>query len=228
MTKGGCVMKRIAMMRELRMVAVLAAAVALPVYAQTLEELKNDGKNTDNVLTYGMGYHQNRYSSLKQINKSNVKRLVPAWNLSLDNQWGEQAQPLVYDGVMYVTDAKATVAIDIETGKQIWKTPVEWPPEMTRVVCCGVSNKGPAILGGRLFRTTLDAFLIALDMKTGKEIWRQQAADWKQGYSMNAAPLVANGVVITGISGAEYGTRGFLDGWNPETGAHLWRRYTIP
>jgi alcohol dehydrogenase (cytochrome c) len=65
-------------------------------------------------------------------------------------------------------------------------------------------------------------------MKTGKEIWRQQAADWKQGYSMNAAPLVANGVVITGMSGAEYGTRGFLDGWNPETGAHLWHRYTIP
>src|SRR3989475_7138678 len=141
MTKGGCVMKRIAMMRELRMVAVLAAAVALPVYAQTLEELKNDGKNTDNVLTYGMGYRQNRYSPLKQIDKSNVKRLVPIWNLSLDNQWGEQAQPLVYDGVMYVTDAKATVAIDIETGKQMWKTPVDWPNEMTRVVCCGVSNK---------------------------------------------------------------------------------------
>jgi alcohol dehydrogenase (cytochrome c) len=200
----------------------------IPASAQTLDDLKNDGKNTDNVLTYGMGYHQNRYSPLKQIDKSNVKRLVPIWNLSLDNQWGEQAQPLVYNGAMYVTDAKATVAIDVETGKQIWKTPVDWPNEMTRVVCCGVSNKGPAILDGRLFRTTLDAFVIALDMKTGKEIWRQQAADWKQGYSMNAAPLVANGVVITGISGAEYGTRGFLDGWNAETGAHLWHRYTIP
>src|SRR6202040_1061374 len=107
---------------------------------------------------------------------------------------------------MYVTDAKATVAIDVETGKQIWKTPVEWPAEMTRVVGCGISNKGRAILGGRLFRTTLDAFVIALDMKTGKELWRQQAADWKQGYSMNAAPLVAHNVVITGMSGAEYGT----------------------
>ena len=82
-------------MRKLRMIAVLAAAVAAPVYAQTLEELKNDGKNTDNVLTYGMGYHQNRYSALKEINKANVKRLAPVWNLSLDNQWGEQAQPLI-------------------------------------------------------------------------------------------------------------------------------------
>ena len=212
-----------------RLIVVVAALffVVTSALAQTPEDLKNDGKNTDNVLTYGMGYHQNRYSALKQIDKTNVKRLVPVWNLSLDNQWGEQAQPLVYEGVMYVTDAKASVAIDVETGKQIWKTPVDWPAEMARVVCCEVSNKGAAILNGKLFRTTLDAFVIALDMKTGKEIWRQQAADWKQGYSMTAAPLIANGVLITGMSGAEYGTRGFLDGWNPETGAHLWHRYTI-
>jgi alcohol dehydrogenase (cytochrome c) len=146
--------------------------------AQTLEELGNDGKNTDNVLTYGMGYQQHRYSPLKQIDRSNVKRLVPIWNLSLDNPWGEQAQPLIYDGVMYVTDAKSTVAIDIGTGRQIWKTPVDWPPEVARVVCCGLSNKVPALYGGKLFRTTLDAFVVALDRKTGKEIWRQKAADW--------------------------------------------------
>src|SRR5260221_5985737 len=215
-------------MKRLIMAMAVLFFATFPAWPQTLDDLTNDGKNTDNVLNYGMSYRQNRYSSLKQIDKSNVKRLVPIWNLSLDNQWGEQAQPLVYDGVMYVTDAKATVAIDVETGKQIWKTPVDWPPDMTRVVCCGVSNKGPAILDGRLFRTTLDAFVIAIEMKTGKEIWRQQAADWKQGYSMNAAPLIADGVVITGISGAEYGTRGFLDGWDPETGAQLWHRYTIP
>src|SRR5713101_7319648 len=194
--------------------------------AQTTDDLKNDGKNTDDVLTYGMGYHQNRYSPLKQIDKSNVKRLVPIWNLSFDNQCGEQAQPLVYNGAMYVTDAKATVAIDVETGKQIWKTPVDWPQDLPRVVCCEVSNKGPAIFDGKLFRTTLDAFVIGLDLKTGKELWRQQAADWKQGYTMTVAPLIANGVLISGISGAEFGIRGFLDGWNPETGAHLWRRYT--
>src|SRR5437773_7005639 len=221
-------MKRAGMMRKLRMVAVLAAAVALPVYAQTLEELKNDGKNTDNVLTYGMGYHQNRYSSLKQINKSNVKRLVPVWNLSLDNQWGEQAQPLVYNGVMYVTNARHTVAIDIATGRQIWRHTLDWPPETPRVVCCGVSNKGPAILNGKVFRTTLDAHVIALDMKTGQEVWKQKVAEWKEGFSMTMAPQIAGGVLIIGISGAEFGIRGFLDGWDPETGKHLWRRYTIP
>lgn len=207
-------------------VALFAAAVTVP--AQTLDELKNDGKNTDNVLTYGMGYSLERYSPLKQIDKANLKRLVPVWNLSLDNQYGEQAQPVVYNGVMYVTDAKATVAIDVATGKQIWKTPVEWPAEMVRVVCCGVSNKGAAIYDGKVFRGTLDAFVVALDMKTGKELWREKAAEWKDGYTITGAPLIANGVLITGISGAEYGTRGFLDGWDPQTGKHLWRRYTVP
>jgi alcohol dehydrogenase (cytochrome c) len=208
--------------------AIFFLAFAASVSAQTLDELRNDGKNTDNVLTYGMGYSLQRYSPLKQIDKLTVRRLVPVWNVSLDNQWGEQAQPLVYDHVMYVTDAKASVAIDVVTGRQIWKTPVDWLPETTRVVCCGVSNKGPALFSGKLFRTTLDAYVVALDMKTGKELWKQKAADWKEGYSMTAAPLIANGVLITGISGAEFGTRGFLDGWDPETGAHLWRQYTIP
>src|SRR5437660_1758092 len=89
--------------------------------AQTFDDLKNDGRNTDNVLTYGMGYSQQRYSALREINRTTIKRLVPVWNLSLANEWGEQAQPLVHNGVMYVTDAKATVAIDVATGKQKWK-----------------------------------------------------------------------------------------------------------
>jgi alcohol dehydrogenase (cytochrome c) len=197
-------------------------------FSQTLDELKNDGKNTDNVLTYGMGYHQNRFSTLKRINKQTVKRLVPMWNVSLNSSYGEQGQPLVYDGVMYVTDAEHTVAIDIDSGRQIWRTPVDWDPATPRVVCCGVSNKGPAIYNGKVFRGTLDAFVVALDMKTGKQIWKQKVAEWKDGYSITGAPLVANGVLITGISGAEFGIRGFIDGWDPDTGKHLWRYYTIP
>src|SRR5947199_5654082 len=196
--------------------------------AQTLDDLKNDGKNTDNILTYGMGYHLHRYGPLKEINKTTAKRLVPVWNLSLDNQFGEQAQPIVHDGAMYVTNAKATVAIDVATGKQIWRTAVDWVPETPRIVCCGVSNKGAAIYNGRIYRTTLDAHVIALDAKTGAEVWRSKAAEWKEGYSMTVAPLVANGVLITGISGAEFGVRGFIDGWDPETGKQLWRHYTIP
>ena len=205
--------------------AVLAVASAASS-AQTTQELVNDGKNTDNVLTYGMGYGHNRYSPLTQLNKSNVKRLTPVWTLSLENDYGEQGQPLVYNGVMYVSNVKWTVAIDALTGRQIWRTPVDFPPEMTRVVCCGVSNKGVAIYEGKVFRTTLDAHVVALDMKTGKQIWKQKAAEWQEGYSQTVAPLIANGVLITGISGAEFGIRGFLDGWDPATGKKLWRRYT--
>src|ERR1700721_4001360 len=108
------------------MKAIAAGAVivvlARPASGQTLDDLKNDGKNPDNVLTYGMGYSLNRYSPLKQIDKTTIKRLVPISHLSLDNPWGEQAQPLVLDGVMYVTNAKATGAIDVGLGRQIWKT----------------------------------------------------------------------------------------------------------
>src|ERR1700731_4583415 len=109
------------LMKLLISAAGVMFALAGAASAQTLDDLKNDGKNTDNILTYGMGYSQNRFSPLKQIDKANVKRLVPVWSLSLDNQWGEQAQPIVYNGVMYVTDARSTVAIDVETGKQTWK-----------------------------------------------------------------------------------------------------------
>src|SRR6184192_4226632 len=215
-------------MRRSALVAAVLLLFATATSAQTLDDLKNDGKNSDNILTYGMGYQQHRYSSLKQINKSNVKRLVPVWNLSLDNQWGEQAQPLVYNGVMYVTNARHTVAIDIATGRQIWRHTLDWPPETPRVVCCGVSNKGPTILNGKVFRTTLDAHVIALDMKTGQEVWKQKVAEWKEGFSITITPQIAAGVLITGISDAEFSIRGFLDSWDPETGKHLWRRYTVP
>ena len=105
---------------------------------------------------------------------------------------------------------------------------IEYPPETTRVVCCGIVNRGAALFDDRLYRTTLDANVIALDTKTGKEVWRTKSSDPKDGYSMTVAPLVANGVVIAGVSGAEYGHRGYLEGFDPVTGKSLWRTYTIP
>jgi alcohol dehydrogenase (cytochrome c) len=196
--------------------------------AQTAEELLKDGANTDNITTYGMGYHQRRHSTLSQINTGNVRRLVPVWSTPLHNLLGEQAQPLVYNGVMYVTNAAWTFALDLATGKQLWRTAVDYDPGTPRVVCCGVSNKGPAIYNGRLYRVTLDAHVVALDMKTGKQVWKTKFAEWKEGYSGIVAPVIANGVLITGMSGAEFGVRGFLDGWDPDSGKRLWRRYTTP
>ncbi|MEQ1772500.1 MAG: PQQ-dependent dehydrogenase, methanol/ethanol family [Burkholderiales bacterium] len=211
-----------------KLLASLLCCTCTFAQAQTAEDLLSDGKNTENVTTYGMGYDQKRYSPLRQINTSTIKRLVPVWNTTLSNMLGEQAQPVIYDGVMYVTNAAWTFAIDVATGKQVWRTAVDYDPGTPRVVCCGVSNKGAAIYNGKVFRTTLDAFVVALDMKTGKQVWKEKFAEWKEGYSSIVAPLVANGVLITGMSGAEFGVRGFLDGWDPETGKKLWRRYTVP
>ncbi|MBL4907043.1 MAG: PQQ-dependent dehydrogenase, methanol/ethanol family [Sneathiella sp.] len=196
--------------------------------AQSAMELSNDAKSTNAVLTVGLGQGQQRYSPLSTINTTTVKRLVPVWNYSFGDNRGQESQPLVYKGVMYVTTHDATHAIDTKTGRRIWSSKFEYPPETPRIVCCGIVNRGAALYDGILYRATLDAHVIALNMKDGTEIWRSQAIDFSDGYSMTMAPLIANGIVITGISGGEYGIRGFIDGWDPKTGAHLWRRYTVP
>src|SRR4029077_21224297 len=215
-------------MKRIAMAIGLAFIVSHGASAQTSEQLVKGATDTSNVLNYGMGYNLNRFSTLNQINKDTVKNLVPVRNYSLADDRSEESQPIVYNGVIYITTHAATMAVEAKTGKQIWKTKVEYPPETPRIVCCGIINRGAAIHEGKLFRTTLDANVIALDAKTGKELWRAKAAEIKEGYSMTVAPLVADGVVLTGISGAEFGTRGFIDGWDPATGKHLWRTHTIP
>jgi glucose dehydrogenase len=210
------------------MAMLLSATVPLLVLAQTADELQHDDKTPGDVLTYGMGYSQQRFSPLAHINRDNVKRLVPAWSYSMADNRGQEAQPLVKDGVIYLTDHEKTVAINALSGKQIWKSMLEYPPDTTRVVCCGIVNRGAALFDGKLYRTTLDAHVIALDITTGKEVWRTKSADPQDGYSMTGAPLVANGVVITGVAGAEFGHRGYLEGLDPQTGKQLWRTYTIP
>ena len=117
----------------------------------TQAELVNAGKNSDDVVTYGMGYNHNRYSPLNQINKSNVKRMVPVWNLSLQNDLGEQAQPLIYDGVMYVSNARWTYAIDAVTGRMIWRTPVNYDPNTPSVVCWASPTRGSRSSKARCF-----------------------------------------------------------------------------
>jgi alcohol dehydrogenase (cytochrome c) len=134
----------------------------------------------------------------------------------------------VLDGVMYITSHDKTVAIDAETGKEIWKTMVTYPPETTKVVCCGIVNRGGALLNGKFFRTLLDGRVQALDQKTGKEIWNVRSGDIADGLAMTGAPLVANGVVITGVAGSEFSARGYIEGYDAETGKRLWRRYTVP
>jgi alcohol dehydrogenase (cytochrome c) len=115
--------------------ALLLLASSFPSHAQSTQDLIKGSANTDNVVNYGMNYAQHRYSTLTQINKRNAKNLVPVWSLSLESELGEQAQPMVYEGVMYVANAKFTVAIEAATGNVLWRTPVNFDPASPRVVC---------------------------------------------------------------------------------------------
>ena len=193
--------------------------------AQTLADLVNDGLNTENVTTQSMGYDRKSYSPLKEINTSTIKRLVPVWSTSVMNDLGELAAPTIYNGVMYVINGRWTFALDVETGRQIWRTPVELEQPVRGAP---IARGAATIYNGKLFRVTFDNHLLALDMKTGQVVWNQKFAERDEGYYATGAPIVANGVLISGMAGGESTTRGFLDGWDPDTGKKLWRRYTIP
>jgi alcohol dehydrogenase (cytochrome c) len=209
-----------------RLVAVSVLLCGTFSQAQTIADLRKDAVTTDSVNTYGMGWSQQRYSPLKQINTTTVKRLVPVWNFSLDNSANASSQPLLIDGTMYVASHTHTMAIDALTGRAKWKTPIEVPADVAGYLCCGIHTRGMAALDGVLYRTTIDAHVVAINMADGKQIWKSKAADYKLGYSMTHAPLIAGGVLITGISGGEYGTRGFINGWDLKTGAKKWHLWT--
>jgi alcohol dehydrogenase (cytochrome c) len=208
--------------------SLLAMAIPSLCFAQSASDLANAAKTPDRILTYGMTYSQQRFSPLKEIDKQTVKRLVPAWSYSLDNNTGEESQALVMDGVMFITSHDKTVALDAITGKEIWRTVIAYPAATAGTVCCGIVNRGGALLNGKFFRTILDGRVQALDVKTGKEIWNTRSGDIKDGLAMTGAPLVANGVVITGVAGSEFTARGYIEGYDAETGKRLWRHYTVP
>ena len=212
-------------MRKTWLLATFACLLPAAGISQSNADLVSDGKNTEHVLTQSLGYDRKSYSPLREINKTNIRRLVPIWSTSVMNDLGELAAPTIYNGVMYVINGKWTFALDVETGRQIWRTPVELEPGTRGAP---ITRGAATIYNGKLYRVTFDNHVLALDMKTGEQVWKQKFADAKEGYYATGAPIVANGVLISGMAGGESTTRGFLDAWDPETGKKLWRRYTIP
>ena len=211
--------------------AFMSVAIPTSANAQTAEDLKNDHQTPGDVLVYGMGYNAQRYSPLTQINKGNASRLVPKWAYSMNDQHGSEAFPVVKDGVIYITSHNMTAAVDALTGKQIWRVAHEYPPEALRTVCCGIVNRGVAMYEGKLIRQLIDNQTIALDAKTGKEVWRTKSpgdVTTANGYAMTSTPLVANGVAVVGVAGAEFHHRGFIEGYDVNTGKHLWRHWNVP
>lgn len=204
--------------------------VVLPTIVEaagpTLDELRNDHKLPESITTYGMGQNAQRWSPLTQIDRDTVANLVPAWSMALETDRGQEGQPLVYEGKIYVTTHEATFAIDARTGHKLWRNKLRYDKKMFRMVCCGFINRGAVLFDGKLFRQTLDNQVMAISMATGETVWSQTASDWEEGYTMTGTPLLAGGVLITGTAGGDMGTRGFLDGWDPQTGEKLWRFWT--
>jgi alcohol dehydrogenase (cytochrome c) len=198
----------------------------------TLKDLADGLKNPARWLTYSGDYSGQRHSPLKQITPQNVNQLAAQWtfqnNVSLPGQKFETT-PLVVDGVIYATGAlNYAWAIDGRTGKPLWRYQYQLPPQASLKVCCGLVNRGFAIYGDRLFMATLDAHLVALDTKTGKQVWDVKLADYQQGYASTVAPLIVKDKVIVGVAGGEYAIRGFLDAYDPRDGKQIWRFWTVP
>ncbi|MFO1204001.1 MAG: PQQ-dependent methanol/ethanol family dehydrogenase [Tabrizicola sp.] len=214
-----------------RFVAAVSAALMLaaPAYAGiTEEDLAGDSASTGDILTNGMGRDLQRFSPLTTINKDNVGKMVPVWAFSLggEKQRGQETQPLVHDGIMYVTGSYSRLyAIDVKTGKELWQFDARLPEGI--LPCCDVINRGAALYGDNIYFGTLDARIVALNAKTGDVVWNKKIAEYKEGYSYTAAPLIVNGLVITGNSGGEFGIVGEVQARNAETGELVWTRPTI-
>jgi alcohol dehydrogenase (cytochrome c) len=222
---------------RLTLVALAAAVLAASLTAQEappplvtqqelLEGLKPDGSRW---LVFGGSYTNQRHSPLTQITPENVTRLAPQWVFQTDTAGKFETTPLLRDNVLYVTGPlNLAWAIDARTGREIWRYRRELPPTGSLTACCGLVNKGFGVLGDRLFMTTLDAHVVALDMKTGAVAWDVTMEDYRKGYASTIAPLVVNDKVIVGVAGGEFGIRGFIDAYDANTGDRAWRFYTIP
>ncbi|WP_136635125.1 PQQ-dependent methanol/ethanol family dehydrogenase [Pseudooceanicola onchidii] len=214
-----------------RFVLALTASMiaASGATAQVTEaDLANDAASTGDVLTNGMGRHLQRFSPLDTLNKENVGNLVPAYAFSLggEKQRGQETQPIVHDGVMYLTGSYSRLyAIDAITGEELWQYDARLPEGI--LPCCDVINRGAAIYGNNIYFGTLDARIVALNKDTGDVVWNKKIADYKAGYSYTAAPLIVNGLIITGNSGGEFGIVGAVQARDAETGELVWERPVI-
>ena len=204
------------MRRSLLCMALLAGTLLGQARYETIRK-----GPSENWLTYAGDYSGQRHSPLKQITNANVATLVPKWVYHVDKSSHLEATPLVYDGIMYVSDSNQVHALDARTGRKIWVYKDEQAKRAD-------VNRGVAILDDRVFFVTSDAHLVALHRKTGAVIWDKEYANGKQGNFATLAPLAVKDRIIVGVSGGDSGNRGFIAAYAAATGEKLWQFYTIP
>lgn len=228
----------------------LAIAVLLPVTALAQEGATNQSEagqasaiteyspvtnerllnpEPENWLMYRGTYNTWGHSPLEQVNKENVKDLVPVWSFSSGLDQNHEAPPIVNDGIMFVTTSyNRLYALDAATGELLWSYVRELAEDVFPVVCCDVVNRGVALYQDKVYMTTLDAHLLAFDAKTGRIVWDKTVEDYLSSYTMTLAPLVVKDKVMVGVSGGEYGIRGFIEAFDAKSGKSAWKTYTIP
>ena len=201
--------------------ALMLAGLASPVAAQT-------GATWD---VYGGDNANTRYSTLNQINATNVGRLKVAWALQLGSLRSQESTPILVGDLVYVTSShgpKNVFAADARTGEVKWRYSPEVPAGIEQYACCDVNNRGVAHANGKIFVGRLDGHLVALDAKTGKELWKSQVIDHTGGSVITSPPIVVKNLVITGFGGGEYGVRGYITAFDQATGREVWKLYTVP
>jgi alcohol dehydrogenase (cytochrome c) len=209
--------------------SLLVLAATAQAGAQVTDAMiANDATTTNDVLSWGLGTQGQRHSSLGDVNVKTISKLVPVWSMSFggEKQRGQQSQPLVHNGKMFVTGSYSRIfALDAKTGKKLWKYEHRLPEGI--MPCCDVINRGAALYGNLVIFGTLDAQLVALDQETGKVVWREKIDDYTAGYSYTAAPLIAEGLLLTGLSGGEFGVVGRVEARDPLTGKMVWSRPVV-
>ncbi len=225
------------MVRRVRLAAALCLAACAWGYSGagyagdvTNEDLLGAQANAGDWLMYGRNYLNQRYSPLDKITKENVAQLKPVFGYSTGGKFaGLEATPLYRDGSLYFSADYARVfALDAKTGTVRWYWEPKYEEGLEAILCCGQINRGLAMWGDKVYVGTLDARLVALNMKDGSVAWEQKIDEWKNAYSSTGAPLIVKDMVITGIGGAEFGVRGYVRAYDAKSGKELWTRHTIP
>jgi alcohol dehydrogenase (cytochrome c) len=217
------------MKRPRSAVVLLILVIALSACV-SIDTQSGPAPNTE-WRSYGGDSANTRWSPLSQIDRGNVHRLKVAWVLQLGTLEAQEATPLMVGDTLYVSTSSGprhVFAVDARTGALRWQYAPEIPPDVQQTACCGLDSRGVAYANGRILVTRLDGRLVALDAKTGKELWNTQVVDYKQGSAITSPPTIVNNLVITGFAGGEYGVRGYIAAFDQATGKEVWRLHTIP
>lgn len=209
--------------------AVIGAALALAGCQRGVDAERLAAPEAGEWLSYGRTHDEQRFSPLDQVNKTTVGRLGLAWWAEFDTDRGQEATPLVHDGVLYTTTTWSKVyAFDATTGAPLWSYDPKVPGEKGFDACCDTVNRGVALWGGRVYVATLDGRLVALDAKTGKVDWSVAVVDPKLPYTITGAPRAVNGLILIGNAGAEYPVRGYLSAYDAKSGKRVWLFHMTP